>query len=208
MKSCVFLFLISSLLYIGCSDTTEPSETTELIPLKVGNQWILENFHSPGSGLPDETTYDTLQIVGTTQSGDITYYNFTNNSSKDTSYIYQKGNDYYSLDGSRIDYGYTYPAEVGKVNYRDTLYWPGDTVIVTYFLAEKDHPVSVPAGTFTCYKYQVDYRYTNDGSLYRQNFSYIAPGIGPISDETYFPVVGGSMRLSDRSRLMSYTLKP
>ena len=70
----------------------------------------------------------------------------------------------------------------------------------------KGESVTVPAGTFNCYKYQME-NHPKDSSVYQKGIDWICPGIGIIKTEQWSRFNNEVLFLNASNELQSYILK-
>lgn len=191
------LTLILSLILIGfgsCKKSETPITTVfQILPLKTGYSWHYRT-----------TIHDTIVLnhdneveKDTTIAGNETWYILTYDQS--TRMVCKNRGDglWFYIFNPVFPQGveslyYRYPA------YEDYRYQTVDGVVVT--VASINFKVTVPAGTFHCYRYNTTYP---TGDLYSE---YFAPGVGMILLEKY-ESSGGTNIIAERTELVSYNLK-
>ncbi len=186
-------YLLGLLLFIvGCSSSNGPASNMYIMPLAVGNRWIGNVTVTDSTGAVLSTQLDTLPVYGTKVAGGETWYfqttfpkvlkakagtvgltfdtvayAFTNRSDG----LYR--NDTFLVDPPRRIA--KYPASVG-----DTVSFSPESIPIMDFILVHGiaEPVTVPAGTFSCYHYQ-DWYPTTHASVLASD-SYYAPGVGLV----------------------------
>jgi len=196
----IILSLIAVLFIISaCSDSSSPSETKEILPLKVGNEWNY-SFNS------EDSNYNySFYIEKDTLINDSIWYklkvdslnSFLTKNKKCGLWFY----DINCSDTSNSAYlKYAYP-----VIYDDVWY----DVIKNYqmHVISRNMQVVVPAGVFSCYVYQKTYpkQYGNDFKMAIDEM-YFSPGIGLIK-VINFIYVDNKKEMESYQELTSYTLK-
>lgn len=194
---CLLLVVVVS---SGCPDndkSSTPLSVMEIWPLKVGNQWVLEEqiLDSGGNVLHYDTTALSIIKDTTIQAG--TWYVLAENGVEDPEVppIQSRGDGLWIWNGSAALLQFKYPAEIG-----DTYMCGSDTTTI-----ESLHDsLSVPAGIFVC----VNYRWGEDdgpGRIYQ--YHYLSPGIGVVKYEEYYRTIGGFEYVESRTVLISYTVQ-
>ena len=169
----ILAVLIAGLLIIslGCSedDSDEYDSGIKIImPLTIGNQWTYHNFTQDTLDVQRDTTLSDLNIYKDTIIESVHWYITTDN------YPYKIGSLITHKDDGLWVYGLTpylmikYPADIF-----DTWSSPGGEY--EYKMVAKGVILTVPAGTFSCYKYRGRPNDTEDSTLL-----YYAPGYGLI----------------------------
>ena len=192
-----FHIAFSLLFALSCQETPlQPGETRDLIPLSVGNYWVFEqtNYDSLGNMTSIEP-HDTIEIVGDTTIGGIIwsykYYlgvllAYRNSPAGILIRLVSKNSD------ATVKLIYKFPAEITDT-YPYPVVWFGvsptrlvDSLYQCFVMA-RDTLVTVPAGSFQCYKY----RYIDIGGPYLHDV-YIAPEHGWVKTETYVTLRSGT----------------
>jgi hypothetical protein len=159
------LFLGLLVLLSSCKKDSAPTEPQsnagEILPLKVGNQWIgrVTDLDSPGH----PSHLDTMVVAKDTVIQNEKWFFLTGWSL----YVANRTDGLWALDNSQTWLLWKFPAVEGE-SYRRLF----DTVTVV----STNAIVSVPAGTYRCYQYHVE------GSDYNE---YLSPDVGPIKMGPY-----------------------
>jgi hypothetical protein len=158
----IALAIITIVFLIGC-------DSGELIPLKVGNTWIYKSEKLDNDGSPVTSFYSYMTILADTTVDGVKYSIRNGNNradfctnNKDGFSIYQKGQT------PLLDL--KYPVTLNETFIRRNR----DTTFVTAL----DDKVEVPAGKFTCIKYET---LSNDSKL----VYHVCPTVGIIKIENY-----------------------
>ena len=168
------------------------TEGDEIVPLKIGNQWVYENISYDTLGQLITTVLDTVTIAkDTTMSGEQWFrlvgsvgYSFD---------VTNRANGYnYFFNGAILQY--KYPVALNE-RYQTFVATPNDTMVVSSLNAL----TSTPLGTFTAYKYD---RYVPGRASIRQT-SWVMPNQGIIKEELYAP----NGVVVSRAQLRRITLK-
>ena len=162
---------------ISCKKNSNPTDNmninaTQIFPLSIGNQWIIQVTNYDTSGNVVYSKNDTIKILRDTtiqsEKWFIGYGIITNRD--DGLYDYQVGSS------NEIVLKYKFPSSISSVyTYRGT---PIRVLSIT-------DSVSVQAGTFICYRYRegVDNISYNDW--------YLSPNVGLVKADFYNPLSGG-----------------
>ncbi len=187
MKIIFFCFLISCF-FVSCKNENKlvdpPIDTSQIIPLKIGNSWIHQVTQYDTLGNVITTVPETTLVISDTvingkhaflfSSGDV----FWNDDSGFWMKLYQK---------SPI-LVYKYPANIGD-------YYSNNLTVIC-----KDSLILSPKGSFKCYGY------SNSIGMF-----YICPGIGLIKEEYFQPkdisVSDTALYLFQKRELLDYKLK-
>ena len=179
MRNAYFPFVIALVfLYVSCKNDSNPVATipvAEIVPLKIGNSWTASqtNYDTLGNivssvEFTSSVTKDTTVLGKTfffTASGDSRPWRMNT----DTGLVHVKYPFYFS-DPPSLYLDYKYPTSVGDFFRRDDL---DGKVIAT------NVTVQVPAGTFSCIKYEFSYGL-------RLFEVYVQPGVGEVKTVSYF----------------------
>ncbi len=188
-----YLFLAFCFAIISCKNSTDTGTQSQgvIMPLAIGNTWIyLDNGYDSNGHLIVPSRLDTLLINDT-----ITY-------GKDVLYIPQNRKIYYynKTDGLSIRYNFApeetlfakYPAKAGDIFRHDSYILtkesspdPLGLAAADYIVSSTTESVTVPAGTFICYKYNADYYDTTKHQLLDRYNTYYAPNVGMIKSEDF-----------------------
>jgi hypothetical protein len=202
MRRPFYLFL---LLFLGCESGGGPVTPTVIMPLAVGNRWIGQITETDSAGnvvsvsLDTQTVYRTEIVNGETWyyrnlmplvlmprngkpdslSFDTVDYIFTNR----TDGLYQAYSSQFTLRPIAPWLIAKYPASVGDTMRIDTLDMdtPPQTRVIN-IVAGTQTKVTVPAGMFTCYKYQEILVHRQNGITTSRlvDSSFYAPDIGLV----------------------------
>ncbi len=192
MKKIILSLIVLLFISTACSDdSSSPSKTKELFPTKVGNKW---NYQVTTNGI---SVNKVNEIVSEEVVNDIKWYNLALNSK----IVMQLRN---AEDGMHVLY-----TDSNSVNRKDVLFYKYPVTELTEYDADGnyvkivsfDKEVTVPAGTFSCYYYNVVY--ADDSSKYEE---YFAPGVGVVKLVEYKDSVGFRKPITT-TELESYSLK-
>lgn len=182
----IFQFCIAILLLSGCveSPTSTSSSSSVLMPLKIGNQWIGRTASdSAGSTV---YTYDTLTIVEEVVKEGETWYKANTGElfmNRENVGLLHAEND--SSDGCGCAIA-EFPAERG-----DTMMLPDMSVllpnqtqpvdqVIGREVLSTDTSITVPAGTYSCYHYEVKVYSPANARLLFPDERYYKPDLGPV----------------------------
>ena len=207
MKNLFALILLTIFVY-SCSDNgTNPTDTSVLMPLKIGNTWEYVGFY-PGETGTETTNYSMtvdseIEFMGETHY-QLKYFSLETKESFispayfiNTSYGYEiiSKDD---VDGTIYKTRFKYPAVKG-----DTISIDDSSI---FFVESIDTLITTPAGKFKCIKY-VDI-INLDGIELGRVYNYFAPGIGLVLSENYDTNYRGELSSPTmKSELKSYKLK-
>ncbi len=192
MKKIILLLIVVLFISTACSDdSSSPSKTKELFPAKIGNKW---NYSVTTNGI---YVNKVNEIVSDEVVSDIRWYNLALNSQ----IVMQLRN---ADDGMHVLF-----TDSNSVNRKDVLFYKYPVTELTEYDADGnyikivslDKEVTVPAGTFSCYYYNVVY--AADSSKFEE---YFAPGVGVVKLVEYKDSVGFRKPITT-TLLESYSLK-
>lgn len=193
----IVLFLAIALVFFcvcGKDKAADPSQTTQIMPLRLGNSWsyLSEQFDINGHVISSEAI--TWSVQSDTIIDSETWYRtivlqnidpyttfFTNRSDG----LWQK----VSWEGDSDSHLAKYPALAGEAFSQTGM----DSVTVELI----NKGVTVPAGSFICYKYHI-----NQSQVNADYYSYFSPGVGLIMTEDY-----RDSSIFIRETLLSYRLE-
>ena len=212
MKSSVsVLLLVFSVLYFGC-DSSEPDENVtiqQLFPLNVGNVWALsrEEYNADGSVEGRDTLRITIDSAGVL-NGRQGFY--STNPDGELFFVYYSGNDMYSYGPSRdrTDLILHLPENFNEdFVTADTTYSGGYHSKSIMKLVSKNAPVTVPAGSFSTFKFESIHLY-GQGVLDTSSMSvlHFAPGVGLVFQQGY-SYDSTIKTLRTKQELISYVVK-
>ncbi len=166
----------------------EPEQRQVLMPLSIGNIWIIKVSFLDTLGNVTSTQFDTMKVLRDTTIEGKQWY-ITNWD------IYRNEPDGLYIWLTKPHLIYKYPANAGDT-YR--------TGSATVKIVSTNENHSVPYGTLKCYHYQLTYDNTNG---YKQN-NFTSPGVGYVSWESGTNTqITHKFYTSIRYELVSYSLK-
>lgn len=182
------LILISSCEGKIENPATGTLDTVLLMPLEPGNQWVYEvegnQFYSQITHLVEsvakyqyqDTQIDMYYIVADYGIGTYAYYYYYHEDAFNHTL-------HWKIEPDNPTYCFKYPVERGDEWENEFILEYTNEYLDEYRLVSKHSRVTVPAGTFQCYEYEIERTgITNDGyiSRYRDNY-YFKPGIGMVA---------------------------
>lgn len=201
--SILFLFLI--LILISCDDSpTEPNESKELWPFKIGNQWVWKYTAYDTLGNVRDLSYDTLTVVGTMICNGNQCY-LIETSDNDTvmfAFFGERLNRVYEGDnGYEFDQLFKYPVKSGE-----TFFVRNDSMQLCTVKSLKEQVVC-PSGKYSTIKYELSRKYEDDDEFTVKEYSYFCPGVGLVRDELIRYKTNNSPYITTIIELQSYRLK-
>ena len=190
MKKLILSLITVLFIITACSDSSSPSETKEILPLKVGNEWWFKN-----TPYKEDDSLTMFNIIREAKYYDEDWFVF-NLYGKQT-LMQNKSDGLWKIDfneenpeGKKSLY-FKYPATVGTVTEID------DAKVT---LLSDNEQVEVPVGSFSCYLYRTVY---NDGYM---DDVYLSPGTGFVKIIFYKDSAGVKVVQTTRN-LISYIVK-
>jgi hypothetical protein len=188
----LFLSCFGAMLFSCDENTTEPGDSSQLMPLESGNYFYYDNTFYSSTGEVEEKVRDTTIVSGFNMIIENEQWNgvqryFYNPSTRliEMNFYRNKSNGLWTrrdMD-AKSKHVAKYPAVTGErfVVSRDTLHLGIKETFRKVISANTS--LTVPAGTFNVYKYQDE----SDGSTTVLKTEYYAPGRGLIKSETHTP---------------------
>lgn len=208
------VLILSALIFtcciLGCSeDTNGPSSNGVIMPLAVGNEWVYKVTRYNIGGMVDTVYIDTLSIIGTKLHNGRTVYVFnTDVLGENRDNGYWNGLPFFDT----LSLLAKYPCTIGETFRRDTLYTVDydsighksyDTTTIDFSCKETSLPVSVSAGSFISYFYQISTNSLVHPYKNRIDLLY-SPNIGEVLSYNY--AWNDTLYLYYKRELMSYHL--
>ena len=177
----ILVIIIGFIVTIGCTDSSmnpvQPYDTSKgIVPLAVGNTWVRFGTSYNKSFTDSSTSYDTMRITRDTLINGVKWY-FLSSSSE-------------QIISNQLDGLYFYFADLGPsiwlkypANQNYIVMVQGNTSLK---VANSDTIITVPAGTFHCYRYDYDIKPSSEGQDGAKLVYYVSPNNGFIKYETYF----------------------
>jgi len=164
-----------------------PDPANSILPLRIGNRWVIQSIGYDTSGAVAGTQLDTFYVErDTIIQNELWYIGFGGIVTNRADGLY----DYYAPSSSPTSLKFMFPVSAPRsYSYRG---------IAVQVLSTTD-TVSVQAGSFTCYLYRIG----ND-TIY--HYHYYSPGTGFIKSESFSPFFG-KVRKKSESKLVSYDLQ-
>ncbi len=189
MNSLTVLFLISFTI-ISCKTSTNTPASSDLIPLKTGNEWIYQTNSYDRSGNITTTITDTTTISSDLIAQGMTWHYLSPKGIG--GFISNRNNGLWSFDTAtqKVILLYEYPSFSGNsyvAEYDSVSYNLGGKSIfqISIKIISTNEEVSTPAGVFSCYHFQYEADDTQQHGdvtsigIYAQDV-YIAPDIGLV----------------------------
>lgn len=178
-KYLIFAFCFA---VISCKSSTEPGTSPSLImPLAVGNEWDYATYESDPNYVQ---FYDTIRIANRLVSDSSIFETLDHNYYKNTSGGLILIDTFY-IPKSLILLA-KYPAQPGDFIKHDTNFvYTNPTLTGDEIVDSVTAVVTIPVGTYTCYKYRTDY-YDSKHILHRRDNAYFAIGVGEIKYEVFW----------------------
>lgn len=199
----IFLLCIIFSFIVGCGD--EPGKPTDnnsdLLPLKVGNQWTYIDSSVNAQGTHAFVETKTYEIIKDSIWNEEKMYMFNRSDFLDIhlfGYFLNRSDGTYLFDSNNI-------ANEPQMFIKFPVYKNNGFKGYTDFLiaANIDTAYTTPAGVFNCIMY-ASIRSDKNNSYY---IHYFCPGIGNIASEYYFKNIGEDYHLVRTVLLTSYNLK-
>jgi len=154
--------LVSSVLFVGCDNNDPDDPEPALLPLDVGNQWVMALTRFDAEGTLTDADTDTLRVVGDTTVAGERWAEIQGSTPLANTFL---GGFYSNRDDGVWKWEdpssdeppyllYKYPADVD-----DTYELPG-TANYTVTVLGTDEPFNTPAGTLSAYLYELDTDFT------------------------------------------------
>ena len=187
-----YLLIAFCVAIISCKSSTDTGTLSQgvIMPLTIGNSWTYDDSLYDQHGVLSGTMTDTLRLTDTMSYGNVIIY------------IPRDRKTYYvnRADGLRIRYdGYFDETFVAKYPSRPGDIFRHDQYIITkepspdplgiaigdLMVSSTNESVTVPAGTFICYKYNEDFYDTTRHQLVDRFNTFYAPNVGMIKSEDF-----------------------
>ena len=202
------LFLIGMTCHVSAQEKRE-EEKAEFIPLAFGNRWEYKEseFNSDGKVTSSRMTFEEVKGIFDTMFGRYFYIDATDyalwvrntpKGNEDLAVVMDEETGELKVDGKPGVF-FQYPVEKGatyRVDYGTEEIPPSDIKVV-----ELTAKVKVPAGEFSCLKYE-SYHVETDQL---ENVFFVCPGVGLIKMESYDETEQGQLVMV--SELTEYTFK-
>ena len=203
MKYILLLSFVLILTLVKCKDnSTNPIDTHQIWPLKVGNFWSFRI-----------TTYDTLGGVSFSTIDTVIVYRDSTYKTGKIYYFKTLANGNFTFQDnaiSNLSDGYNELTKVNDSLVANLIYKfpgnPGDTFISNgkpMVIESVNESIKVTAGNFVCYKYVAE---ENFDYQYIKQIVYLCPGIGEIVTELYQGNNKANANLETKIELLSYKL--
>jgi hypothetical protein len=194
--SLLLSFVVFTLSSCSKSNPTGASGSQQILPLKLGNTWLMQYTVYDTTGAVEGMIYDTATVVTDTVISGVTWYHI---SSKvfGGGLTADKSDGLWEYTSSTPSLFFKYPANVG-----DTWNAPMNASSTYQITLESDSAsVTVPKGTYTCCDYQL---LLNSQPAVE---AYLCPGVGFVAIDVYSITKSGRSYKQAYGELTSITLK-
>jgi hypothetical protein len=206
MRNSILLFIAAGVCFIGCNSVTQSPQSLD--PFAVSNSWTYSTTTFDVNGNVIGEGSDTVSIINTQISGDKkeqslnngTRLKLTRNGDWILSEVWENmlGCSPYSIPSTPGDTMFTLHSIPTKIN---NVVGPGN---YTAFVKSANVTVTVPAGTYTCYVFELDFTIENSSS-YGKTLTYISPIVGIVQREFYQgDTAAGTYYLVSRRQLQKF----
>ncbi len=203
----LFALILLTIFVNSCGDNgTNPTDTSVLMPLKIGNSWEYIDciYHSDNK---IETIEYTLNIDSQIEVNNQTYFQLNLINSQSNNIYFVKSYHQNKQDGHYILY------DLDDLNSMNFLKYPTIRQELIYqnewqkfFTEDVDAIIEVKAGKFKCIKYVLN-SYNDYNVLYKILNFYYSPGVGLILNEVLdLDKEKGIFKLAMKTELKSYKL--
>jgi hypothetical protein len=212
-SSPLLLILLTAALLAGCGVTDPTADPTVIMPLKVGNTWIERVSEYDSAGILTRDYLDTMAIVSDEMIGSEHWFR------SDEPVVRTNRTDglWVRVDGFNTWLAFHYPAAVADTF--QTQQWQetfengaGGIQFITYMtVTSTDTVITVPAGTYHCYAYELrgaslDGSPLPDSLHFTERYFY-APDVGPVKSETSVGTMGAGVPGTQIRELVEARLK-
>lgn len=178
------------------SNPVGPTGGQQIIPLKIGNTWLMHYTGYDTTGITRGAIDDTFKITTDTVVAGDTWYSISSTVFS-TLYLTNKSDGIWTSGSSTAPcLIFKYPANVGD-NWNAQVD-PSTTFQIS--LQSKTISVTVPKGTYTCY----EYRLITNSQPYLD--LYLSPGVGFVAMDVYSSTNSGRSYKQAHGELTSFTL--
>lgn len=197
MKSFIipFLFCFLVIMITSCKkDNPVDSSTSvkQIWPLKTGDTWAFHTIEYDTTGAVAQSGSLALVVTTDTIVGGETWYQISGFGTGGPTFSTNESDGLWimavSSTGLLPQPFFKYPVSAG-----DSWMFGGDPV----FLQSADTLITVQAGSFHCYEYQ----------LATSDYYYVSPGVGIIEEDSYSSTNSGRLYLQGRLSISSFILK-
>lgn len=208
------MFAVLSIALASCSSSSTSGDTTSagsLIPLFIGNYWVTDSTVYDANGAAHAGGEDSIKVLGSTISpkDGSTYFNLK------YFWVMKTNTGLFTASPPNFYNAYLffkYPANPGETfrEHSDIIYMPFPTpskpdsittIFSDYKVTSNGTPITVPAGSFSCYEYTAVWNQGGTGKPYQKDVYYFAPGVGFIRTEHYSVIAPDNTQLKIRSRV-------
>jgi hypothetical protein len=186
------LFCLISFMLSSCKDNPVDSstDTGQIWPLKVGNQWVYHGVSYDSTGAVKGSGTASFSVESDTVVSEEIWYHVSNNGAG----IYQTNRDdglWIMINGSQTLL-FKYPGSA-----TDSWNYYGNSISIL----STDTLVSTSLDTYTCYEYRISYNSQPVEDVY------LCPGVGVVADDQYSSTSAGQVYRQNTASLISVTLK-
>lgn len=180
------------------SNPVNSSSEQQIIPMKMGDSWVMQYAVYDTTGTTLETLADTSRVVSDTVIAGVTWYYVSSKISHGVYYTNKSdGLWLMTLGGSAgSTLLYKYPASVGDNWSVEAAAAP----IITEGRLQADTSVTVPKGTYSCYEYDM----LDNSQLVEQVD--LCPGLGDVQVDLYSSTKSGRSYHELRGELVSASI--
>jgi len=195
-RNCQILVIILFLLFpfgkfLFCSDTTE-----EILPLKIGNEWI-ENICRYNSNADVNCHKRITKVIADTLINSEKFYVLEVSDStgkvQARNYYVNESDGLYIFNNDRFVMILKYPVQAGEIFKGATDSVKVDSIDVT---------VQISGKNYNCIKYSIE----KTNIVYYKMFIYCSPGIGRVVYEIY-DLNDGKNKLAEKWELLDFKIK-
>lgn len=213
-SSASIFFLLLFIISAGCkSGSSGPAITSvgiqDILPLSVGNQWVLGITEYRSDGTVKGAYFDTVNIVGSTTYQGMTAYKLTQ-MNPDTNLEFYSGPDLITVSRGKAIRALHYPLNVGESYVVIDTTIRGSIQREVLVLRSNSEQITVPAGSFSSVVHIDDlYISGQAGALDTSSIrkQYFAPHVGQIKEDDYGYDQTKNYFLVNAAKLQSYILK-
>jgi uncharacterized protein DUF3108 len=209
----LIVLLLPILAYFGCDSTAPVTDHSiqDIVPLDSGNRWTyLVTQYTGGGGIQRIDTIGNVIGAPLTFNGNSGYY--PSDCACKYGFLHYSGNDLVAYDSSDKTSSIVLRYPMGSdesIIVVDSIDQQGLRLQGTLRMLSTNASVTVPAGTFSCVKYEDLYLYGADTFLDTAQiiYRYYAPGVGLVMQEQYrYSPNDTPPQIEFSSKLLSYSL--
>jgi hypothetical protein len=186
---CVVVIMLASCKKDNPVDSS--SSAKQIWPLKLGNTWAFNTIEYDTTGAVTHSGSGTFLVTADTMVAGETWYHIAGTGSEGEMFYTNRLDGFWGMSksGAGLSKGllFKHPVSTGD-NWNF-----GDEYV---FLQSADTSITVPAGTYHCYKYR-----------FSMGDYYFCPGVGIIAEDSYSSTNSGRLYIESRLSVTSVTLK-